>query len=1091
LGGGRFDDRVRDLLGDARTCIDAGDWEGARGLLTAALALDADDADARRLLDRVHQELQSDGERRQLTVMFCDVVGSTALSHDRDPELLREVLRTYQVTCDESVRRYEGRIARFVGDGILAYFGHPVAHEDDARRAVKAGLDLLEALRPVTEEMAQRYDIDLAVRVAVHTGVVVLADMGSTATPDRDAIVGETPNLAARLQDHTRPGTLVISQDTYELVRGWFLVAPLGEVALKGIAKPIAAYEVVEETAIESRVQAQVDLSPFVGRTEQLELLHQAWEEVRLGGHRSMVLTGQAGVGKSRLADVMRRRALADEGGALIANCSTYHGTTTLFPVRRLLEQAAGLDTRQDADHALPRLWNVMEAVGQAASVPLLADLLEIPPTTWSPAPELDGSKLHDAILNALVDFVAATAARAPMLLVVDDVQWADTSTLELVGRLLAARVPGLLFLITARDEFRPPWSTAEPVPIDRLSTAELDALAQRLPEGRRLGRVELDQAIERSDGIPFFLEELLRGSVLTHVTGEGRTDANIPSGLRDLLLARFAAPGVDLRVAQQVATVGGDATSALLAACLSCAPAEVGALLRPMVDAGILLLVEGEPDTYRFRHHLLGDLAYDTQLRPARERAHGAVADALRSGASVGVTAAPAVVARHLERAGRTAEAVEALLEATGEAFALGATGDAAGLLERGFELLDSVPGERRADLELELRLLRGTMVSSTMGFSAPQAIADFEACQALVQGAATDGYLDDRDEKDARREYDLVASTTALWANLLLQGRIDDAETINRALIARFRPGGFQRAFVESGGDSLQLFFRGDYDRVGRASETFVAFGRDAELPGRNPMPNDPRLSCIAHLSFVRSAQGRLDEARALSDEGVQAAVALAFPVGPFTTCYLLGMRAAVELGHGYLSEADRFAAQLSELAERHGFTFWSLLSGLYGATVDFASGDDAASQRATTIASMLRAMGMLVWMPSFLAAIAAVHLRRGDLEGAAPLLLDAAEVAEQTGVHYWSAEITRQRGELALAQGNPAGVDLLRDAVALAERQGAKLLELWASTSLCRHSDDPADGDRLGRLLAEITLPTDAPDRLAAEAVLADRG
>jgi class 3 adenylate cyclase len=1091
LSGGRFDDRVRDLLREAETCLDGRDWEAARGLLNAALALDAENPTASQPLDQVRQELQSDGERRQLTVMFCDVVGSTALSQERDPELVREVLRTYQVTCDEAVRRYDGRIARFIGDGILAYFGHPVAHEDDARRAVKAGLDLLDALRPVTEEVGERYGIDLAVRVAVHTGVVVLADMGSTSTPDRDAIVGETPNLAARLQDHARPGTLVISQDTYELVRGWFLVAPLGEVSLKGIAQTVAAYEVVEETAIESRVQAQVDLSPFVGRDEQLKMLNEAWDEVRLGGHRSMVLTGQAGVGKSRLADVMRRRALADEGSALIANCSAYHATTTLFPVRRLLEQAAGIDTRQDSDHALPRLWNVMEAVGQAASVPLLADLLEIPPTTWSPAPELDGSKLHDAILNALVDFVAASAARAPMLLVVDDAQWADTSTLELVGRVLAARLPGLLFLITARDEFSSPWSSAEPVPIDRLSTAELDALAQRLPEGRRLGRIELDQAIERSDGIPFFLEELLRGSVLTHITGEGRADANIPAALRDLLLARFAAPGVDLRVAQQVATIGGDATSSLLAACLSCAPAEVGALLQPMVDAGILLLVDGEPNTYRFRHHLLGDLAYDTQLRPARERAHSAVADALRSGASVGVAAAPAVVARHLERAGRTSEAVEALLEATQEAFALGATGEAAGLVERGLELLDSVPDDRRADLEFELLLLRGSMVSSTMGFSAPQAIADFEACQALAQGAATAVYLDDRDEKEARREYDLVASTTALWANLLLQGRIDDAETVNHAIIARFRPGGFQRSFVESGGDSLQLFFRGDYDRVGRTIETFVGFGPDVGLPGRNPMPNDPRLSCLSHLSFVRSAQGRLDEARALSDAGMEEAEALAFPVGPFTTCYLLGMRAAVELGNGYNSEADRFSLQQSQLAERHGFTFWSLLSGLYRATVDFASGDDAASQRATMIASMLRAMGLLVWMPSFLAAISAVHLRRGDLVGAAPLLLDAAEIAEQTGVHYWSAEITRQRGEVALAQGDPSGIELVREAIALADRQGARLLELWARTSLCHHSDDPVERDRLGRLLAEICLPADSPDRLAAEAVLAERG
>lgn len=1088
---GRFDGRVRDLLLDAEGCIDEEDWVGARGLIAAAQALAPDNTEAFRLLERVGAALPGEGERRQLTVMFCDVVGSTALSHEKDPELVSEVLQIYQTTCDQAVRRYGGRIHRYIGDGILAYFGHPVAHEDDARRAVKSGLDLLEALRPVTEEVRQRYSIDLAVRVAVHTGLVVLADMGSASTPDRDAIVGETPNLAARLQDHTRPGTLVISQDTYELVRGWFLVAPLGEVELKGIAPPIGAYQVVEENAIESRVQAQADLSPFVGRAEQVEMLAGAWREVCEGGARSLALTGQAGVGKSRLADVLRRRVLAEEGSALIANCSTYHGATTLFPVRRLLEQAAGIDTRQDADHALPRLWNVMEAVGQATSVPLLADLLEIPPTTWSPAPELDGPRLHDAILGALVDFVRASAERTPMLLVVDDLQWADASTLELVGRILTARIRGLLLLLTARDEFRIPWSTAELVPIERLSQAELNSLAQRLPEGRRLGRAELDQAIERSDGIPFFLEELLRGSVLAQVAPGGRTGSNIPAALRDLLLARFAAPGVDLRVAQQVATIGGEATAPVLAACLSCALADVGPLLQPMVDAGILLHVEGEPPSYRFRHHLLGDLAYDTQLRPARERAHSAVADALRSGASVGVAASPAVVARHLERAGRPADAVEALLEAADEAFELGANEEANGLLGRGLDLLGSVPVDQRTDLEFEVRLLRGTIVSSTLGFSAAQAVLDFEACQALVEGVGSEGYLDDLDEKEARREYDLVSSSTGLWANMLLQGRIDDAERINQMIVARFRPDGPGAAFVDSAGRSLIQFFRGEYADSLPVLERFLSFSRDFDLPGRSPMPNDGRTSTLSHLSFVLSVQGRLEEARRRSDEGLAMAESFSFPIGPFTACYVLGMRAAVELAHGYTDEANRAAALQAELADRHGFTFWSVVSGLYKATVDFAAGDEEAAERATTIVAMLRAMGMLVWVPSFLGAISAVHLRRGDAALAEPLLRDAAEVAQQTGAHYWSAEITRQRGEVALAAGDPNGVGLLREAIALAEQQGAAVHELWARTSLCIHATEIGDREGLERLLAAIPLPADAPDRIAAEAVLGRMG
>ena len=239
---GRYEERVRDLLADASEHAARFDWAGVRALASAALALAPDSADAQQLLREADRAVPSEGERRQLTVMFCDMVGSTALSQDHDPEVVREVLRGYQAACDEVVRRYEGHIARYIGDGVLAYFGHPVAHEDDARRAVKAGLDLLDALHPVTDEARDRFGIDLQIRIAVHTGLVVRAAMGSPGAPDPDAIVGETPNLAARLQERAEPGTLVISDATLDLVRGWFLVAPMPPVVLKGIDRAVAAY---------------------------------------------------------------------------------------------------------------------------------------------------------------------------------------------------------------------------------------------------------------------------------------------------------------------------------------------------------------------------------------------------------------------------------------------------------------------------------------------------------------------------------------------------------------------------------------------------------------------------------------------------------------------------------------------------------------------------------------------------------------------------------------------------------------------------------------------------------------------------------
>jgi class 3 adenylate cyclase len=1072
---GRFDDRVQDLLADGRASAAAGDWDGARDLARAALALSPDSEEARALLAEAEAAAPGTGERRQLTVMFCDVVGSTSLSREHDPELVREVLRSYQATCDEAVRRYEGRIARYIGDGILAYFGHPVAHEDDARRAVKAGLDLLEALRPVTDEVRHRYGIELAVRVAVHTGLVVLADMGSVATPDRDAIIGDTPNLAARLQDHAPPGTIAISQDTYELVRGWFLVAPLGPLAVKGFSEPVTAYQVVEETASESRVQAQADLSPFVGRAALLDELYGAWDGVRAGGSAAIVLRGQAGVGKSRLADLLRRRAVADEGGTLLAGCSSYHEATALFPVRRLLERAAGIDARQDPDRALPRLWAVLEAAGQASSVPLLADLLDLPPTPWSPAPELDGARRHDAVLAALVDFVAASAARRPLLLVVDDVQWADASTSELLGRLTGARVPGLLIVLTAREEVRAVWPSVQVVDVDRLSPDELAELARRLPESRGLAPEDVDRAIERSDGIPFFLEELLRSSAVAHRAADASASSAIPAVLRDLLLARFAAPGVDLHVAQLLATIGDEAPAPLAAAVLGCPLPGLERLVGPMVGAGILVQEDGEPTTYRFRHHLLAELAYDTQLREARERAHGTVADALRSEASVGVASAPAVVARHLERAGRTDEALEALVQAARQAYELGANQEVGELVERGLGLVPAASAHRRGGLEFQLRLQRGTSVASTLGFAAPQAAVDFEACRALAETAIPDGFIDDLEGETEAWAYDLVAASTALWGNVLLQGRLADAEAINRGLLARFRPGSEPHAFTEAVGGSMVQFFRGEWAACIERLNDMLRLGATFTFPGISPMPNDGMTSALTHVGFAHGIGGRLDDARAISREAVERAESFPFPVGPFTTCYALGMRTAIELVYGELEAATAAAGELREVADRHGFTFWSLFGSMYDALCACAKGDAAAGEQAGMSIMLLRAAGALVWIPAFLSLLAELHLGHGRPDAARPLLEDAREVGQETAAHFWTAEVERQLGEVAVAAGDPAAEALLRGAADRAAAQGAVVFELRARRSLCEHGfGDEADRARLAQLAEGVPLP-----------------
>ncbi len=1057
-----------------------------RALASAALALAPGNAEAQRLLRQVDEARPADGERRQLTVMFCDMVGSTALSQDHDPEVVREVLRSYQRACDEAVRRYEGHVARYVGDGMLVYFGHPVAHEDDARRAVKAGLDLLDALHPVTDEARTRFGIDLQIRVAVHTGLVVRAAMGSPGSPDPDAIVGETPNLAARLQDRAAPGTLVISDATLALVRGWFVVAPLPPAPMKGIDRPVAAYEVIDEVATASRVHVQADLSPFVGRQAEVEALEEAWRSVAAGGHGFVVITGDAGVGKSRLADVARRRIMAVDGATLVAGCSSYHTSTPLYAVRRLIEEAAGIDSRRDGRLALPRLWSTLESVGQAEGLPYLADLLDLPPEPWCPAPELEGTLLREQLLTALEGWVRASAQRTPTMVILDDLQWADATTVELMGRVVARRIPGLLLVVTAREGTPIPWAATQVLALDRLGDAELRELAARLPEGRTLAPAHLEEVIDRSDGVPLFLEELLRTSSVASARPE-RTADIVPPALRDLLLARFAAPGVDLRLAQLVATIGNEVALPLIAAVSGLTAAELDRQLTRLVETGTLVRRDGEPVTFRFRHHLLADLAYDTQLAPARQRSHAAVADALLTERPAGVPLDAGALAHHLEHARRPSEAIQSLTDAAEAAQALGAHSEARDLLGHALELLDSVDDpDERDHLEVEVRLLRGTGVAATLGYAAPDAVADFEACRDTMSKREPVGYLDDEPDPGEKSPIGRAWSTAGLWATFILRGRLEDADEVSDSVMRLVRPGGPHHQLFDAN-RSLVRFFRGQYAAAETGFARFLELLAQVEVPTRLSVPSDAAGSTLAHIGFIHAVQCDLGRAGQDFDAALRQADGLGFPQRPFTRCYALGMSGAIDAQRGDLPAARQASEEMVELSQRHGLTFWTLVGSMLGAMVDHLEGDEGAGGRIEGSLAMLAALDVTVWQPSWRATLAAGHLAVGQAEAATAALREAEAIAARTGAHYWTAEISRLSEVAAVAAGQDPDLGALRAAAELAVRQDAALLELRARTDLCRWSDDEADGRSLAALVDRLAGAEAVDEVAAARAVL----
>jgi class 3 adenylate cyclase len=1069
----RFADRVRDLLADAEEHAVRADWDAVRNLAKAALTLSPGSLEAQDLLGAADAADPAPGERRQLTIMFCDIVGSTAMSAARDPEAVREVIRQYQTACDATVRRYEGHIAAYSGDGILAYFGYPIAHEDDARRAVRAGLDLLEALQPVIEQARQRHDIDLSIRAAVHTGLVVRADMGSPSTPDRHAIVGEAPNLAARLQDHAPPGRLVISGATYDLVRGWFLVAPMGDLHLKGIPEPVPAYEVVEENPGTSRVEVQAELSPFVGRQAAVATLVGAWEQAQAGGSATVLITGEAGVGKTRLADLIRRSVLGSDHTAVVAHCSSYRTLSALHPIRRMIERVARIDAPVQQEHPVERVWGALDEVGLGDALPLVTELLGLPNEPWSAPHELEGPRLREELLTALVGWVERLAERGPTLVVLDDAQWADPSTIELVSRVIGSRIPGLLLVITARDDFAAPWRSVEHLSLQRLSTEELTELAGNLPEGRRLSAATLAELAERSDGLPLFLEELLHASAAAVARGE--MEETIPPSLRDLLLARFTAPGADLRLAQVVATVGVGASTELLEAVVDLPREELERQLATLVGVSILTR-ETDDDPYRFRHHLLAELAYDTQLTGPRRQVHSRVADAL--------TADPgtdrALVAHHLERAERWDEAARSLTMAAEAAQALGASAEAGDLLDRALDMLDRVAADQRADVEFGARMRRGMNMAVTLGYAAPQVVADLTRAAELVPELSQDD-----------REGEGLWSVFGLWSALLVQGRLAECRALTRDTLAHLGADSDLRAYLEAC-NSFITFFEGSWAEAERQLVEAIDVMQTVKFPEILPLPNHPLPVALGHLAMVMGIRGDLEATRRHCEDGLDLAAKLPFPRGPFSFCYVAGIGSGTEFEVGDHDEARRLAVDQAEVAERHGYLLWQLTGQLQTVMVDAGAGVPGAHQLAANLISVLQATGVVVWLPGWMASLARSHLERGELDQADAHLSAAADLADQTGARFWSAEVTRLQGELVGARdpSDPRGVELLRTAVGIAATQGATVFELRARAALCERTHDGADLAELAALLERSPVSPLISDVAVAEGVLAGR-
>src|SRR5262245_51411435 len=697
----------------------------------------------------------ADAERRQLTVMFCDLVDSTVLSGQLDPEDLREVVRAYQETCAKVIARFDGHIAQYLGDGLLVYFGYPLAHEDDAQRAVRAGLGIVEALGQLNIRLAQERGVHLAVRLGCHTGLVVVGEVGG-GTRQEQLALGETPNLAARMQGIAAPNTPVVSATTVQLLGGFFTPQSLGTSVLKGLAQPLEVYQVLHESTARSRLEAvgSTGLTPLVGREQEVALLRERWVQVKDGLGQVVLLSGEAGIGKSRLVQVLKEHVAAEPQAWLTpCQCSPYYQNTALYPMIDLLERVALRFEREESPpHKVSKLEGFLVQYGLplAEAVPLFAALLSLPLTADYVPLTLPPEQQKQKLLHALLTILLRIAVQQPLLFVMEDLHWVDPTTLELLSLLVdQGPTARILVLLTFRPDFSPPWtgrSHLTQITLPRLPRHQAAEMTGRVAHRKALPAEVVGQVVAKTDGVPLFVEELTK-MVLESGLLQEREDRYeltgplpplaIPTTLHDSLMARLDRLATVKGLAQLGATLGREFSYELLQAVSPWDEETLQRGLHQLVETEFLYQQGLPPQAaYLFKHALIQDAAYQSLLKSTRQQHHQHIAQVLEARFPELCETQPELLAHHYTEAGLLEQALPYWQRAGERALQRSANVEAIRYLTRGLEGLQTLPDSpERSQHELALHIALGPPLMATKGFTDPEVERVYTRARALCR--------------------------------------------------------------------------------------------------------------------------------------------------------------------------------------------------------------------------------------------------------------------------------------------------------------------------------------------------------------------
>lgn len=1047
---------------------------------------------------------ESLAERRQLTVIFSDLASFTQLSQELDPEDLNTVVHAYYEVCRAVCQRYEGHIANYLGDGVLMMFGYPRAHEDDAHRAVRTGLAIIEGMAALNERLHDEMNLRLHVRVGIHTGLMIVGD--DRAGDWQKMALGETLNIAARVQAVAQLDSVVVSTMTRQIVEGFFATRSIGKHTLKGVSQPMEIFHVTHESTARGRLEAagRATLTPLTGRDAEVAELLAEWEKAVTGQGRAILLSGEGGIGKSRLVHMLKEHvASLPDAWMTPCQCSPYHQNTSMYPFIDLIERVVLKFDRHDSIRdRLNKLEGMIVQYGfnPAESLPVFGAFHSLPPEAGYVPSVLEPAQQRRHYMDAMRRILDERSLKQPLLFVVEDLHWVDPTTLETLKELLlTVENHRMLALFTARPDFVAPWVDAQPnlrqMELRRLDPAQTRVICLRVARGKKLPEEVVEQIIERADGVPLFAEELTKMIIGSGMLEEHHDSYElfgplpalaIPATLQDSLMARLDRLSTVKEIAQIAAVIGREFSHELIRYVFPLEEALLRHSLGQLIDAEIIYVAEGAGEGhYSFKHALVQEAAYQSLVKSRRQHYHRLIAHALEEHFAERVAVEPEMLAHHYTEANLGWQAIPYLQKAGEKAAGRSAHTEAITHYTRALELVRTLrDSTQRWQLEIALLIGNGASLTATRGYGVKEVEQAYSRARDLSEQFGSPGQL--------------FQSRYGLWRLHMLRAQYDTATREGEVLLDLARQQESQ-AFLIAAHRALgaTLFYRGQFARSIEHVRSVIRMtgGEEGNVTLIRDIYDvvDPRVTCHSYLSWNLWMLGQPDEALQESDRAIKLAEQLRHPFS-----IALAVSFAIWLKQ-FCGRVDR----VKELAERsishcteHGFPFWigwvQVLLG-WGRSFEAESSVEPVKFMHKGL-SYWQEKGSNLGCGYFFCLIADTHLRFGELPQAMDALARSQAFMQETGERYYDAERCRLNGELALRM--QSGVDNAErhflQAVEIARDQGARALELRSVTSLARlwRGTDQATQARewLAAALENFTQGPDLPDLMDAREVLA---